>query len=496
MPGKHTLSKSHVIFFAGIFVALYALSRTSYLAMHTLVEMFSVVVACSIFMIAWNTRRFITNGFFLFLGISLLFVGILDLVHTLAYKGMNVFSGYDANLPTQLWIASRYLTALSLLGALLVGGRSLNAYGVLAGYATATAVLLFSIFGGYFPDCYVEGSGLTAFKIASEYIISLLFAGTLVLFYRLRREFEPAILGMLAGAVVCSIISELVFTLYIGVYDVFNLLGHFCKVLAFYLIYKALIETSLIRPYALFFRQLSDKTRELERSNEELEQFASVVTHDLNAPLNTISVGAQLLRDKYADRLDERGLMHAENIVQGTKRMARLIRNILAYAKISRKAGAFTKVPLAAALAAALQNLRATLDAAGAEVRSAPLPEVQGDEVQLVQVFQNLIGNAVKYRGTDTPLVTISAERIMGPGDGVGVFPGWRITVADNGVGIDPKLHDRIFLVFERGAQTEEDGGSGIGLAVCKKIVERHGGRISVASEPGKGAAFSFTLPA
>ncbi|MHB8844005.1 MAG: MASE3 domain-containing protein [Nitrospirota bacterium] len=491
---RSIISARHVIALLGIFVALYAVSRTSYLLMHTLVEMFSVVVACSIFMIAWNTRRFLTNNFFLVLGISLLFVGILDLVHALAYKGMNVFSGYDANLPTQLWIASRYVTALSFLAALLAGGLRLNAYALLGGFAALTAVLLFSIFGGLFPDCYVEGRGLTVFKIVSEYVISLLFAGALVLFYRRRREFEPAIVGLLAGAVGSSIVSELVFTLYIGVYDLFNLLGHFCKVLAFYLIYKALIEISLLRPYALLFRQLAEKTGELERSNEELEQFAAVVSHDLTAPLNTISAGAQLIRDKYGDRLDERGRMHADHIVQGTKRMSRLIRSILDYARIGRKTGAFTKVPLDAALAAALQNLRAKIDAAGAAIESTPLPVVQGDEVQLVQVFQNLIANAVMYRGADPPRVRISAERLDGTGEAT-ASPVWRITVEDNGMGIDPALHERIFLIFDRGALTVEDSGSGIGLAVCKKIVERHGGRISVASEPGKGARFSFTLP-
>ena len=495
MQENPPLSTRHAIFFAGLFLALYAISRTSYLLMHTLVEMFSVVVACSIFMIAWNARRFVTNGFFLFLGISLLFVGIVDLAHALAYKGMNVFSGYDANLPTQLWIASRYLTSLSLLTALLIGSRRLNAYVVLAGCGLITAVLLLSIFLRVFPDCYVEGRGLTGFKIASEYVISLLFAGTLVLFFRLRREFERSIVGLLAGAVVCSIISELMFTAYMGVYDLFNLLGHFCKVLAFYLIYKALIETSLVKPYALFFRQLSDKTRELERSNEELEQFASVVSHDLSAPLNTIGASAQLIQYKYGGQLDERGQRHVEHIVQGTQRMARLIKSILAFSRISRHAGPFVQVPLDTALSAALQNLRASLDASGAEVASVPLPVVRGDEVQLVQLFQNLIWNAVKYQGRDAPRVRISAERLARGGAG-GASRVWRITVEDNGIGIDPRLHDKIFQIFERGEQTESSEGSGIGLAVCKKIVERHGGRISVASEPGKGSTFSFTLPA
>ncbi|MDH4164496.1 MAG: ATP-binding protein [Nitrospirota bacterium] len=485
---RPVLSTRHAVLLAGIFLALYAVSRTNYLLMHTLVEMFSIVVACSIFLIAWNTRRFVTNTFFLVIGVSLLFVGVLDLVHTLSYKGLNVFPGYGANLPTQLWIASRYLIALSFLAALLAGGRTVNAYAVLAGYGAVTAALLVTIFSGRFPDCFVEGQGLTAFKVWSEFAVSLLFAGTLVLFYRLRRTFEPAILGLLAGSVVASIVSELLFSLYIGVYDIFNLLGHFCKVLSFYLIYKALIETALVRPYALLFRQISNKTRELERSNEELEQFASIITHDLNAPLNTIGMCAQVLQEKYDDQLGEQGRKYTESIVQGTRRMARMVTGVLEYSRISRKAVTFEQVSLDATLAAAHQNLRSRIDEAGAVVEAGPLPRVRGNEVQLVQVFQNIIGNAVQYRGAEPLRIRVTADR-NGNRE-------WRITVEDNGVGIAPVLHERIFRIFDRGGQAESEGNSGIGLALCKKIVERHGGRINVASEPGKGAQFRFTLRA
>ena len=495
MPDRYPLSIRHLLAFAFIFAALYAISRTNYLLMHTLTEMFSIVVACSIFMIAWNARRFMTNGYFLFLGISLLSVGSLDLVHTLAYKGMNVFPGSDSNLPTQLWIAARYLVSVSLLAAPLFINRVLNAYLALQSYAAITLILLLSIFAWkIFPDCYLEGSGLTRFKIVSEYIISLFFAGSLALLFRKRRDFEPSILLLLAGAVVFSIISELMFTLYISVYDVFNLLGHLGKVVSFYLIYKALIESALVRPYSFFFRQISDKTRELERSNAELEQFASVVSHDLKAPLNTIGGYAEIIQERYADRLDERGRDHLDKIIKGTMRMEGLIRSLLSYARITTQAGPFKEVRLDGVLGTALLNLRSSLDECGAEIETDSLPLVNGDEIQLVQLCQNLIGNAVKYRGVEKPRVRISAKKM--DGSEKVATPGWEITVSDNGIGIDPRYHEKIFLIFERGQQEKKFNGTGIGLAVCKKIVERHGGRIWVASQPGKGSRFNFTLPA
>jgi signal transduction histidine kinase len=493
MQDRPPISARHGIAFAVIFAALYAISRKNYLLMHTLVEMFSIVVASSIFMIAWNARRIMTSGFFLFLGIALLFVGIFDLVHALAYKGMGVFAADDANMPTQLWIASRYLLSLSLLGALVLGRRSLRPWAILAGFSLVAAALLFAIFRGLFPDCYRAGSGLTGFKIASEYVITLVFAASLVLFYRMRHEFEPSIVGMLAGAVVFSMAGELAFTLYVGVYDLSNLVGHFSKLVAFYLIYKALIVTVLVEPFSLIFRKLSEKTRELERSNEELDRFASAVSHDLNDPLNTISLSAELIQTRNSDRLDERDRTALQRIVVNAQRMARLIRGILTFSRTFARQGSFDTVPLDAALDAALQNLQSRIDASGAEISVTPLPDVRGDEVQLVQVFQNLIANAISYRGPEVPRIRVSADRISGT---YGVAPEWRITVEDNGVGIDLRDQERIFRFYERAALADHPDRSGIGLAVIKRIVERHGGRITVESEPGKGSRFSFTLPA
>lgn len=159
----------------GSLIGLYLASLYNYLLFHSLAELFSIIIACSIFLMAWNARHIMDNNFMLFLGIASLFVGGIDLVHTLAYKGMNIFPGYDANLPTQLWIAARYLHSFSILSAILLMRRQFKPRAVIMPYLVVTVFSLLSIFvWPIFPDCYIEGEGLTSFKIISEYIISLI----------------------------------------------------------------------------------------------------------------------------------------------------------------------------------------------------------------------------------------------------------------------------------------------------------------------------------
>jgi PAS domain S-box-containing protein len=235
---------------------------------HSLAEIFSIIIACGIFMIAWNSRRFLDNHYLLFIGIAYLFVGGLDLLHTLAYKGMGVFSGYDANLPTQLWIAARYLQSISLLLAPLWIGRKLKINPMLLAYGVVVALLLLAIFPWQiFPDCFMEGRGLTPFKKISEYIISLILMTAIVLLIQRRKEFDPIVFRLLSGAILTTIAAEVAFTFYVSVYGLPNLVGHLFKVVSFYLIYKALIETGLVRPYDLLFRNLK-KSEEALRFSE------------------------------------------------------------------------------------------------------------------------------------------------------------------------------------------------------------------------------------
>ena len=225
---------------------------------------------------------------------------------------------------------------------------------------------------------------------------------------------------------------------------------------------------------------------ELARSNAELEQFAYVASHDLQEPLRMVASYTQLLGKRYGDRLEGDAKEFMAFIVDGAARMKQLIEDLLAYSRVGRRAMALKPVKMEAVMARVRTNLRGALEDSAGELTHDALPVVAGDESQLVQLLQNLAGNALKFHGEAAPRVHVScAER-----DGE-----WEFTVQDNGIGIEPQYFERIFMVFQRLHDKGQYPGTGIGLAICKKVVDRHGGRIWVESAPGKGSRFHFTLP-
>jgi signal transduction histidine kinase/PAS domain-containing protein len=250
---------------------LYVLSRVNYLLFHSSVEVFSIVIAFAIFAIAWNSRRMMDSSYLLFIGIACLFVGGVDLLHTLAYKGIGVFPEQGSNLATQLWIATRYMLSISLLAALFFNKRKFRPSLVIAGYSIVTALLFGSIFyWGNFPTAFTEGIGLTPFKVASEYVISLILLCAIYLLIRKSSEFSGNIVKLMASAMAVAIAAEMAFTLYTDVYGIANMIGHLLTVVSFYLIYKALIETGLTKPYDLLFRNLKQNEAALTRHAAEL----------------------------------------------------------------------------------------------------------------------------------------------------------------------------------------------------------------------------------
>jgi PAS domain S-box-containing protein len=233
-------------------------------------------------------------------------------------------------------------------------------------------------------------------------------------------------------------------------------------------------------------RRLQRTLVELERSNQELEQFAYVASHDLQEPLRMVASYTQLLERRYRDALDDDARDFIGYAVDGANRMQRLINDLLAFSRVQTRGKPFEPVDLNSALGRARANLAMTVDETGAVVSNAELPTVSADEGQLVSVFQNLIGNGIKFRGEEAPRVHVSAVEREAE---------WEISVRDNGIGISPEFHDRIFVIFQRLHGRTEYEGTGIGLAMAKRIVERHGGSIWVDSKPGDGATFRFTLP-
>lgn len=234
---------------------------------------------------------------------------------------------------------------------------------------------------------------------------------------------------------------------------------------------------------------LAQQTEELRRSNSELEQFAYVASHDLQEPLRKVASFCQLLDKRYGTELDARGKQYIDFAVDGAKRMQVLINDLLTFSRVGRVHDSWNTVDLDGTLDRGLANLALVIEESGTTiVREDPLPEVNGDATTLVMIWQNLIGNAVKFRRPDEPcVITVACAR---EGDD------WHITVTDNGIGIAPEFAEKVFVIFQRLHARDEYDGTGIGLALCRKIIEFHGGRIWVDPEPRQGTRFHFCLPA
>ncbi|KQY44831.1 ATP-binding protein [Cellulomonas sp. Root137] len=233
---------------------------------------------------------------------------------------------------------------------------------------------------------------------------------------------------------------------------------------------------------------LTEQAEELRRSNRDLEQFAYVASHDLQEPLRKIASFTQLLQKRYGGQMDERADQYIGFAVDGAKRMQQLIQDLLGFSRVGRVGGEVTDVDLASALAAGVDNLSEAIAESGAVVTHDELPIVRGEEPLLVQLFQNLVGNAIKFRDpARTPSVHVSARRVA---------DSWELECRDNGIGIDQQYAERVFVIFQRLHAKDVYEGTGIGLSLCKKIVEFHGGRIWIEQPDGEGTSIRWTLPA
>ncbi len=274
----------------------FLLNQYSFLLFHTVAEFSSIVIAFTIFTFAWHTRRQQPSSVLLFMGICYLFVGVIDLTHALSYKGMNIFIYFDENLPTQLWIIARYMESLSLLIAFFFIGKKISVPKVFTSFCLITIMVFLSLFiWKIFPDCFIEGTGLTPFKKISEYVISLILLASLSKLWKHRSSFSKNILTLMSISIVATIVTELLFTFYVSVYGISNLFGHLFKVFSFYCIYKAILSTGLEQPLELLYQDLRSRELDLENTNAYLDDIVKERTSKLTIALNKLTASEEVL---------------------------------------------------------------------------------------------------------------------------------------------------------------------------------------------------------
>ncbi|MDI6852479.1 MAG: MASE3 domain-containing protein [Deltaproteobacteria bacterium] len=506
-------------------VGLYLTTFNHYILFHSLVEMFSVAIAWAIFALAWNSRHLMQNNYLLLLGIAYLFVGNLDLLHTLAYKGMQVFPGYGANLPTQLWIASRYLEGVSFLIAPVFLTRSLYPRLTLAGYLFVFTFILLSIFSwGLFPVCYVEGQGLTTYKIVSEYIICGILAAALGFLLLTRHNFDKNIWRLVAWSLLAMIASEISFTYYVGVYDLANMVGHYFKILSFYFIYKAVIATGISEPFSLVFRELKQTQEALERANDVLESQVRERTAALEA------TNVQLLKEIEERRRFENSLRESEEKLrhltsqilqtqeQERQRISRELHDDLGQSLIILK---LQLSGLQRTLSGSQVKLKQKLDDVLAQVRelidkvrrislnlSPPVLEDFGLETALKQLFSDFSESQnLKF---DVDMETVSPY--LSKAAQIGIYRIFQETLANISkhagasevtIRINRRYNYLHFLVADNGRGFDIAGNKakapnrrGMGLASIEERVHMFDGTFEIWSKPDSGTRISFVLPA
>ncbi len=503
VPGNESFRETRPIlpFASGLLMGGFLLASIwhSYLLFHSLVEIFSIVIAGGVFMIAWNSREHPDSRALLVLGIGFLFTAIIDIFHTLAYQGMGVFPP-GADLATKLWVAARYLQALTfLLFAVSVTWRVRLPYPLLtAGFAVLTVLFLGSIlYWNFFPVCFVEGQGVTAFKRVSEYAVSAVFALCLALLIYGRARFDPAAYRRLAWALVFSIASEIFFTLYLRTSGIANLIGHLFRVLAYALVYSTLIAEQVhkrileIRQLEQAQSALQEREKALREANATKDKFFSIIAHDMRNPLAGMRTVTELLENRYDQLGDEERRKFCHLLHEGTGQAMDLMQSLLWWAR--SQAGRMQFNPRKLSLYSLVEdNIGLMRQAAGQKQInvSSSIPQelqVMVDPEMASTILRNLLSNAVKFTPRGGGLEVSALE------DGAEV----RVSVADTGVGMNAEELQKLFRIDEHLSRrgTEQEPGNGLGLLVCREFVEKHGGRIWAESRPGEGSTFHFTLP-
>ncbi|MCD1293556.1 hypothetical protein CUJ83_00910 [Methanocella sp. CWC-04] len=478
---------SSILVICGFFM----LSDYNYVMFHMTVELIIVIVASMIFVITWYSRKFINNDYFLIIGIAFLFAGILDFIHLLTYKGMNILIGYGTNLPTQLWVAGRYLESLSFIFAAFMINRKLNGKTIFFGYSLITIFLLLSIFyWGIFPQCYIEGEGLTRFKIYSEYVIITLLGASMALLYANRKSFDDSMVKLMMLALFASIVGELFFTVYRGPYDIENFLGHIFRLISFGLIFNAIIVTALEKPYNIIFRDLKKSERDLKDAKAQAELYTDLMSHDINN-VNQELIG-YLELSLQSDKIGGEEREYVKRSLDSVKKSTLLIDNVNKIRKVKTSKHESIPVDLDAAVRDVISRY-SHMQGNSVTINYTPVPGAMvmaGDLI--MDAISNIVENSIKHNnGRVTIWIGVKKTKTSKKDC-------YEIAIEDDGRGIPDDTKDKIFNRSWRGETRAK--GSGLGLYLVKTLVDSYNGKISVEDrikgDHTKGVRFIIRLPA
>jgi signal transduction histidine kinase len=488
---KHSNKLLNFIFIIAL-IFLYILSFGNYLLFHSYAEIFSIIIAAILFIIAWNSRDIIDNKYILFIGISYLFIANLDFLHLLGYKGMNIFTDYDY-YANQIWIATRALEALSLaIGFVFISQNiNLNPRFVLIVYVIIFILIAISIFQlKIFPECFIDGKGQTDFKIFSEYVISFTLLIALLLLIKFKNEFNNKVYRYLFWSIIFTIIAEISFTFYVSNYGISNMIGHYMKIISFYLIYLSVVDTAIRDPYNIIFKKLNDRRIKLDIANKTKDKFFSIISHDLRSPFNSLLGFSKLLINNY-DNFDEGEKKEMIQLMHHTsKNTLNLLENLLEWARIQTNRIEYSPVTFNISNTTIeiinLLNAYAKKKEIDISIKVQNDIIVFADEKMLSSVIRNLISNAIKYTYKNGKII-ISLEK---SGELI------KLSIEDNGIGMDKKTLDSLFLIDKTNSVpgTDDEQGTGLGLILVKDFIEKNNGKIKVESKPGKGSKFIISL--
>ncbi len=484
------LLRYEVVFPIAAVIMLIVIAQLNFLLFHTLAELFSIVVSFLMFAIAWQTTAFSRNPFVMVLACGYVWIGGLDLMHTLSYKGIGILDQGNANMATQLWIGSRYLESLTLLAASLAFRYPVNRHLALAGFGISATALAAVIFTGHFPDAFIEGQGLTPFKVQSEFLVIGLLAGAILHLYSVRQHASGIIVRLMMGAILLTIIAELEFTNYVSVYGFANMLGHLAKFLSYWLIYLAIVRSTLRQPYKML-----DRSRvEAQQANRAKSEFLARMSHDLRTPLNAIIGFSELMaRETFGPIGDKRYHGYLEDVQKSGKLLVALVNDILDMSKI--EAGKMNlhleSLTLAPVVEEAVGINRALSNQAGVSIATdLPSTPVQiiGDERALLQMFNNLISNAIKF---NRPGGEVRIKVRCQSGGGL------TVEVIDNGIGMSPSTLSSALEPFEQGESNPmvSHQGSGLGLFLCSQFAKIQNIDFHIQSHEGQGTTAALAFP-